>query len=200
MGLAVNYSDGQTPLTEEEREGLIIKNISNRGELDEYEQHNIEEAMAWLMGQSIGIDRLLSLAFIKELHYKMFGLIWSWAGTFRLSDKNIGVDSRIIGVEVKKLLDDCLYWINNKTFSEEEIAIRLKHRLVWIHPFPNGNGRHSRLMADIMMEKVCHKSIFSWGGLSSTSIDDGRSDYIKSLKEADKGNFIPLLEFAQSNK
>ena len=97
------------------------------------------------------------------------------------------------------MLDNCKYWIDNKTFSEEEIAIRLKHRLVQIHPFPNGNGRHSRLMADIMMEKIFNKPIFSWGGISMSSVDNGSSEYIKALREADEGDFEPLLEFAQLN-
>jgi Fic-DOC domain mobile mystery protein B len=198
MAVAVNYSEGQTPLDEEEREGLKIKTISTREELDEFEQQNIEEAMAWLIGQDIDVNYLLTEKFIKELHIKMFGSVWLWAGIFRKTNKNIGVDWQTISVEFKKLFDDCNYWLVNKTFSEEEIVIRLKHRLVWIHPFPNGNGRESRLLADIMMEKIFHKPVFSWGGISLSTTNDTRSDYIKSLKEADKGNYIPLLEFAKS--
>ena len=151
------------------------------------------------MGQNITLNNLLTEQFIKNLHFKMFGLVWSWAGIYRKSDKSIGIDWRKIGVGVKELLDDCLFWIENKTFSEEEIAIRLKHRLVKIYPFPNGNGRHSRLIADILMEKVFHRPIFSWGGISLNSIDDGRSVYIKALREADEGNYKSLLEFAKSN-
>jgi Fic-DOC domain mobile mystery protein B len=127
----------------------------------------------------------------------MFGEVWLWAGSFRKTNKNIGVDWVIIGVEIKKIIDDCKYWVANKTFSEEEIAIRMKHRLVWIHPFPNGNGRHSRLMADIMMEKIFNKPIFSWGGISINSVDNGSSAYIKALREADEGTFESLLKFAQ---
>jgi Fic-DOC domain mobile mystery protein B len=200
MGLALNYTNGQTPLDEEEKEALKIKSISTREELNEFEQQNIETTLAWLTGKEININIFLTEKYIKDLHFRMFGLVWNWAGDFRLSDKSIGVDSRQIGVGIKELLDDCKFWIANKVFSEEEIAIRLKHRLVKIHPFPNGNGRHSRLMADILMENIFHKSIFSWGGISLNSVDDGRSVYIKALQEADSGNYGPLLEFAKSVK
>lgn len=198
MGLALNYTDGQTPLDEDEKEGLKIKNISTREELNEFEQQNIETAIAWLSGRSITLDNFLTEKFVMDLHFRMFNEVWLWAGTFRKSDKTIGIDSRYIGVEIKKLLDDCKYWIANKTFSEEEIAVRFKHRLVQIHPFPNGNGRHSRLMADIMMEKIFNKPIFSWGGISISSVDNGSSEYIKALRLADEGDFEPLLELAQS--
>lgn len=198
MGLILNYTKGQTPLDEEEKEGLKIKSISTREELNEFEQKNIEDALSWLIGQNISLNSFLTKEFIQNLHFKMLGSVWLWAGTYRKSDKSIGVDWRYIEVEVKKLLDDCNYWIENKVFSDEEIAIRLKHRLVKIHPFPNGNGRHSRLMADILMEKVFNKPIFSWGGISLNSIADERSSYIKALQAADEGNYGPLLEFAES--
>ena len=199
MGLVLNYTKGQTPLNDEEREGLKIDSISTREELNEFEQQNIETALTWLIGQNITINNLLTEQFIKDLHFKMFDSVWSWAGTFRLSDKSIGTDYRYIGVEIKDLIDDCKFWIENKTFSEEEIAVRLKHRLVKIHPFPNGNGRHSRLIADVLMDKVFNRPIFSWGGMSLNSVDDGRSDYIKALREADKWDYKLLLKFARSN-
>lgn len=198
MGLTSDYKDGQTPLDEEEKEGIKIKSIANHQELDEFEQQNIEVAIGWLMKQNISSELFLSEKFIKELHSKMFGLVWSWAGAFRKSNKNIGVDWRVISIDLKKLFDDCLYWLENKTFSEEEIAIRFKHRLVFIHPFPNGNGRISRLMADTMMEKIFKKQPFSWGGLSVNSNNNEGAKYISAIREADKGNFKPLIEFATS--
>jgi len=200
MGLVLDYTINQTPLDEEEKEGLKIKSISTREELNEFEQQNIETAIAWLGGRNILLVDFLTEKFIKDLHFKMLGSVWTWAGEFRKTNKNIGVNWMVISVEIKKILDDCEYWIANKTFFEEEIAIRLKHRLVWIHPFPNGNGRHSRLMADIMMEKIFNKPIFSWGGISIDSADNGSSAYIKALREADKGDFEALLEFAQSGE
>lgn len=197
MGLELNYTNGQTPLDEDEKEGLKIATISTREELNEFEQQNIETAIAWLAGKNISLDYFLTEEFIKDLHFRMFNEVWLWAGTFRLSDKTIGIDWRQIGVEIKKLLDNCKYWIANKTFFEEEIVVRLKHRLVQIHPFPNGNGRYSRLMADIMMEKIFNKPIFSWGGVSISSINNGSPQYLKALRQADEGYFEPLIKFAK---
>ena len=134
---------------------------------------------------------------MKDLHREMFDDVWAWAGEFRRSDKSIGVDWRIISVEIKKLLDNCYYWLGNKTFSEEEIAIRLSHGLVKIHPFVNGNGRHSRLIADIMMEKVFYKDIFSWGKLDLEAMNDERSRYLAALRKADEGDYNYLLTFAE---
>ena len=195
MGLTSDYKDGQTPLNEEEKEGLKIKTIATHQELDEFEQQNIEAALGWLMKKKISSELFLSEKFIKELHAKMFGSVWLWAGTFRKSNKNIGVEWRTIAVDLKKLFDDCFYWLENKTFSEEEIAIRFKHRVVFIHPFPNGNGRLSRLMADVMMEKVFKKPVFSWGGIN---INTDNKLYLKAIREADQGNFKPLIKFSKS--
>lgn len=188
---------GQTLLTEEEREGLIIKNISTKGELDEFEQQNIEAALLWLNSKKFSESQLLSLGFVKKLHYKMLKDVWRWAGQFRKSDKNLGVDKNIIAVEVQKLLDDCAYWIDNKTFNNDEIAVRLKHRLVAIHPFCNGNGRHSRLMADLLMEKVFKSHAFSWGRDNGQN-NDVRQQYLTALRKADKGDYKDLINFARS--
>ena len=154
MGLELQYNEGQTPLDEEEKEGLKIKTIFTQGDLDEFEQLNIEKAIEWTIHTNLKAERILTEKFIKDLHKKMYGDVWKWAGQFRLTDKNIGVNWTQIGIELKNLIDDIKYWIENKTFSPEEIAIRFKHRIVSIHCFPNGNGRHSRMMADIIIESI----------------------------------------------
>lgn len=198
MGLKIDYISGQTPLDDEELQGLLDKHVFTRQDLDEVEHENVNKASLWLGRSRISQERLLSEKFVKQLHKKMFGNVWSWAGEFRLSDKSIGVSWHQIAVELKKLFDDCRYWIDNKTFSEEEIAVRFKHRLVSIHPFNNGNGRHSRLMADAIMEKIFKKPQFNWGGISLEAENDGRSKYIRALHDADNGNYKSLLEFATS--
>lgn len=198
MGLNLDYVEGQSVLTEEEREGLKITTISTHQELDEFEQRNIEEAIKWLFNKNITVDTLLTENFIKAVHFKMFSSVWSWAGTFRKSNKNIGrVDSSLVTTEIRKLLDDCCYWLENKTFSDEEIAVRFSHRLVWIHPFPNGNGRHSRLMADIMMEHIFNKPYFSWGDKNIKSDQEARNEYLVALREADNGSFERLIKFVK---
>ncbi len=198
MGLDLDYKDGQTPLDEEEKEGLLIKTITTRVELDEFEQLGVEKANEWLLGRNLDINKIITEDFIKELHKKMFGDIWEWAGEFRKSNKNIGVDKFTIGIELKKLLEDCEFWINNRIFDEDEIAIRLSHRMVLIHPFANGNGRHSRLIADVLINKGFGKPYFTWGSRNLVKQSHYRSKYLKVLRKADKLNYFPLIEFARS--
>lgn len=197
MGLEIKYIDGQTPLNDEEIEGLKILSISTRGELDEFEQLNIEKAIEWTMRLKIKPEQLFSEKFVLDLHKKMYNDVWKWAGHFRKSEKNIGVKSYKIGTELKQLLDDALYWHNNKTYPDEEVAIRFKHRLVSIHCFSNGNGRHSRLMADLIMTKLYNENYFSWGGSNLIKASETREQYIKSLREADNYKYEPLIAFAK---
>jgi Fic-DOC domain mobile mystery protein B len=197
MGLELQYKDGQTPLNEDEKEGLKIKSITTQSELDEFEQLNIEKAVEWTIHTNFKLERILAEKFIKDLHKKMYGDVWKWAGEFRKSNKNIGINWIQINIELKNLLDDTRYWIGNSTFSPDEISIRFKHRIVAIHCFPNGNGRHSRMMADIIMESIFGKEIFSWHKSNMVKASDVRKKYINALKEADKGNIDTLLKFAK---
>lgn len=198
MGLEFNYKDGQTPLEKEEKEGLKIKSITTQGELDEFEQLNIEKAVEWTIHSKFKLEKILAEKFVKVLHKKMYGDVWKWAGEFRKTEKNIGIPWTQIGIELKILLDDTKYWIDNNTFPPEEIAIRFKHRIVSIHCFPNGNGRHSRIMADIIMESIFGNEIFSWHQSNMVKANETRNQYIKALKEADKGNFKQLIQFAKN--
>lgn len=198
MGLELNYINGQTPLDEDEKEGLLIKTISTRGDLDEFEQLNIEESKIWLLKTNITLTNILTEDFIKELHSKMFGNVWRWAGSYRKSNKNIGVDKLEIQFQLRQLIDNTKYWIENKTFSEDEIAIRFSHRLVLIHLFPNGNGRHSRLIADVLISNGFNKEEFTWGGKNLTTAGTIRTTYLTALRNADTGNFINLIQFARS--
>lgn len=197
MGLELYYKVGQTPLNEEEKEGLKIKSITTLGELDEFEQLNIEKAVEWTIHTNLKSEKILTEKFIKDLHKKMYGDVWKWAGEFRKSDKNIGIKWMQIGVELKNLIDDTKYWIANNTFSPEEISIRFKHRIVAIHCFPNGNGRHSRMMADIIIESIFDKELFSWHNSNMVNADETRKEYITALRKADNGNINPLIEFAR---
>ena len=198
MGLGLEYADGQTPLDEDEKEGLKIKSITTQGELDEFEHLNIEKAVEWTIHTKLKTERILTEKFVKDLHKKMYGDVWKWAGDFRKTDKNIGINWTQIGVELKNLIDDTKYWIENETYSSEEIAIKFKHRIVSIHCFPNGNGRHSRMMADIIMESIFDKDVFSWHQSNMVKADETRKSYITALRQADKGNIKPLIEFAKN--
>jgi Fic-DOC domain mobile mystery protein B len=197
MGLKIEYIEGQTPLDEDEKEGLLLKTISTRGELDEFEQLNIQSAIEWSLKTKVDKKQFLTEDFLMLVHKKMFGEVWAWAGTKRKSNKNIGVDKTQISIEIRKLIDDCNFWIDHKSFSDEEIAIRYSHRLVKIHLFSNGNGRHSRLVADIMISKLFHKPVFSWGNSDLSKKDSIRKEYLEAIYKADNDDYKPLIEFAK---
>ena len=191
-----NYPEGATPLNADEVEGLLPTHITTRAELDRWEQDNINEALSWI--EKRNPKDILNESFMKLLHNKMFCNVWKWAGRLRQSEKNIGVPWYNISIELKKLCDDVEYWIENKTFSEDEIAARFHHRLVSIHLFPNGNGRHARLMADILLENILNKPTFTWGNVNLVKSGDDRKRYIESLIAADRGDYEHILKFARS--
>jgi len=198
MGLTIHYIDGQTPLDEEEKDGLLIPTISTRGELDEFEQQNIEQAVQWTIGRSFKPELIFTENFIRRVHTRMYAGVWAWAGEFRKTNKNMGVDKWQISSNLACLLDDAKYWLENNSYPPDEMAIRFKHRLVSIHCFPNGNGRHSRLMADIIIEKIFKLPVFSWGAASLSSEGNTRKAYLTAIKTADKGDYSLLLAFARS--
>jgi Fic-DOC domain mobile mystery protein B len=192
--MKLEYPDSATPLEPEEIEGLRLRHITTRGELDRWEQENIQDALDWLARRR-KTGSILSEAFLCQLHKKMFGKVWTWAGTFRRTNKNIGVEWPYVPVELKMLTDDVSYWMDNKTFQPEEIAYRFHHRLVWIHLFPNGNGRHSRMITDLLLTEVFERKAFSWGGESLNDAGKLRTQYIEALKAADKNDYSLLKEF-----
>lgn len=198
MGLELDFIGDQTPLDEEEKEGLLIDTISSRTELNEFEQQNIEEAIQWVFTHSFKPHNIFTNQFVRNLHKRMYSNVWVWAGEFRKTDKNLGIDKHQIPVALKTLFDDALYWVDHKTYAPDEIAIRFKHRIVSIHCFSNGNGRHSRLMADLIVNKIYNLPMFSWGADNLESPDDLRATYIKAIKQADSNNYAPLLSFARS--
>ena len=198
MGLELNYGDGQTLLDDDEKDGLLIPTITTRADLDEFEQWNIEKAILWTLSRSFKASAVFSSTFIESVHKRMYGDVWEWAGSYRRTNKNIGVDKWQIPTELKYLLDDAVHWHEHKTYEADELAIRFKHRLVSIHCFPNGNGRHSRLLADIIVSKLYKQPVFSWGAASLLRAGEARAAYLTSLKAADGGDIEPLLRFARA--
>lgn len=186
--------DASTPLTEEEKNGLIPTWITLRSELNEIERAGILNAEKWVFSRKQ--KNVLTEDFIKKLHKKMFDEVWTWAGKFRTTERNIGVPVWQIITELRNLLEDTKCWIEHKTYSPDEIGARFHHRLVWIHPFPNGNGRHSRLMTDILLKDLGQPR-FTWGKNSLIETSELRSKYIQALKEADNGKYFLLLKFVR---
>jgi len=186
---------GATPLDPDEAEGLIPTHVTTREELNRLEQENIVDAMQWLSTSRLG--SILDEAFIRKLHRQMFGRVWKWAGRFRTSDKNIGVPKAHIGVELHKLCEATKALIEHKSYPPDEIAWRFHHRLVSIHPFPNGNGRHARLVTDMLLERLLHQPPFTWGGMRGVPQGEVRAAYLDALRAADKGDYGKLAGFVR---
>lgn len=192
--------NGATPLDPDESEGLLQTHVSTRLELDELEEANIQMGLEWAQARAVFGRRrvdVLTDEFLYELHKRLFGEVWDWAGEVRHTDKNLGVDKFTIREEVRRLLDDARYWREHGTYEPDELAVRFHHRLVWIHPFPNGNGRHARMMADLLVQQL-GRPPFTWGGRNLTETSELRKAYIDALRKADNGSIGALVRFARS--
>lgn len=191
-----DYPNGATPLDADEAQGLLLSHITSRGELDRWEQENISEAEAWAFRRKP--KDILTIGFLKRMHKRMFGNVWRWAGERRTSGKNIGVDMWQIDTGLQDLCADCATWIEFGTYPPDEIAARFHHRLTAIHPFPNGNGRHARLMTDILLVHLLGQPRFTWGSGNLVNAGDCRQQYINALRAADRLDYSQLLAFARS--
>jgi Fic-DOC domain mobile mystery protein B len=191
------YAPGQTPLDPDEIGGLKPKHITTQEQLNAWEQVNILAGRVWAFRQSKKVEPLEE-NFLRRLHLKMFENTWTWAGTFRTTDKSIGVPSEQVAMQLAQLVDNTRYQRDHETFPPDEMVIRFHHRLVFIHPFANGNGRHSRLMADILGQRLgC--AAFTWGaGVDLVKPGTAREQYLTALRAADVGDIAPLLAFARS--
>jgi len=203
MNFILNHqnSDGNTPIRPAEAEQLIPQ-ISTIAELNEYEALNILEAQRWAFSRrTMDAENPLEESYLRLLHAKMFDQVWKWAGTYRRHELNIGCDPREITQRIPQLLGSIKYWLENKTFAVDESMIRFHHQLVSrIHPFPNGNGRHARMMTDIIAEKH-GQPLFTWGtGVNLVRAGGARSAYLAALcaLDADENDVQPLLDFARS--
>ena len=192
--LFLGDDEANTPLTPEEREQLIPSYVTLRHELNEAEQVNIGAALRWARAPKRDV---LAADFLNVLHRRMFSDVWKWAGQLRTSARNIGVDAYRIETDVRQLLDDAKFWVEHATFPPDEICVRFSHRLVAIHPFPNGNGRLSRLAADLLARQLGQPA-FSWGRVSLVNANDTRARYIAALRAADNHDIAALLAFARS--
>ena len=187
-----------TPLDPGERDALLQSWITHRRDLNDAEQENIAKGAAWARGsRNRKPEDLLTDEFAKSLHKRMFGEVWKWAGSYRDTGKTIGIDANRIPVDLPMMFDNVRYWVEHKTYPPDEIAARLHQSLAFIHPFPNDNGRHARLMADLLIEKLGGQP-FTWGGGSLADVGELRARYIAALKAADNHDLGPLLAFVRS--
>jgi len=197
--LNLTYPQGATPLDPNDMEGLIPDYITTQEELNILEQRNVTAGIDWTECQKN--PDVLSVTFNYELHKQMFDQVWKWAGTPRTTDKNIGIHWKQIPIQLNNLFENTQYWIKNQTYKWNELAVRFHHGLVSIHVFPNGNGRHARLMTDMLLKSNNQKP-FTWGEkmyLSPIDVEGrARNIYISSLRKADQNNFLDLIQFVKS--
>ena len=195
MAIVLEDPPGATPIDPDELAGLIPRGVTTVGELNAYEAENILDALRWLERQRRA--QILNEGFVRALHKRMFGHTWRWAGTFRNTEKNIGVPPEAIAVRLRALLLDCIAQLEDASMALDDIAARFHHRLVWIHAFTNGNGRHARLMADVLLQQQ-GAAPFSWGAGELGAAGPVRQQYIEALQAADKRNYAPLFLFVRA--
>ncbi len=197
MALTDPEAAGATPLDPEQVKGLRLPFITTQGELNRHEQANILKARRWAMGaRSARMPGMLSRKFIEELHWRMFGDVWDWAGRQRTTETNTGVNFAQIGVSLRMIFDDAKYWLEAETYQPVEFVVRLHHRLVATHPFPNGNGRLARFYSDLILVRHFKRERLTWGGGPLGNEDPNRAGYISALQAADNHDYAALLRFA----
>jgi Fic-DOC domain mobile mystery protein B len=194
--MSIDAPFGATPLDGDDMEGLLLSHVSTRKDLDFWEFRNIVAAEEWAF--TVRAEEVLTEDFVRELHRRMYGDVWAWAGDFRRRQTNIGVAPAQIREQLRMLLDDTAFWIEKQTWPTDELLARFHHRLVWLHPFRNGNGRHARLMADVLAKRLCGVPPFTWGSANLSDQGEDRERYIGALKAADAGDYGPLLAFVRS--
>lgn len=195
MAIELNYPAGATPLAPDEAAGLIPSHVATQGQLNEWELANILEGERWAFARKH--KALLKSEFVRLLHKRMFGDTWRWAGTFRNSEKNIGIDPANIQPALRDLCEDVKVQIRHQSYPLDEIAARFSHRLVWIHPFANGNGRLSRTITDVLLVQY-DAPRFTWGARNLIFDGEVRQNYIHALRAADARDYGPLLAFVRS--
>lgn len=194
--IAVTPAPSNTPLSKDEL-AQLIPNLATQAELNEFERLNILEATKWAFSNRILANSdPLSEPYVRELHRRMFDNTWRWAGKYRSTEKNLGVLVHEIRNRIPALLGDARYWIGNQTYAADEIAVRVHHGMTVIHPFSNGNGRHARLLADVIAVKL-NRPEFTWGTKDVASVGPAREAYIKALRKADGGDLLDLLTFSR---
>jgi Fic-DOC domain mobile mystery protein B len=190
-------ADGQTPLDPDEAAQILRPAVTTLRELDLVEQENIAQATMWALGRKRQPQAVLDEPFLRRLHKRMFGDVWRWAGTYRQTPRNIGVEPWLIAQELGGLIGDTRYWVEHDTYELVELTVRFHHRLVAIHAFPNGNGRHARLAADILAVSL-GRTPLGWGRGLAFGPADLRAIYIAALQAADQGELTDLIAFARS--
>ena len=192
----ITYEAGQSHLDQEELAGLKLVGIKDWTEILNQESKGIAKTVVWTEKNQFSTEKIFTELFIREIHKRMFGEVWTWAGKYRLSNKTLGVEKGLISKELKQLFNNIKFWIESESYDADEITIRFIHRLMQIQCFSNGNARHAKLMADIVIENVFNGDIFTWGeSLNDSKLQ--REKFLEALKKADKGKMEDLVKLAR---
>lgn len=197
--MIIDEPEGSTPLDPDDMEGLKYAHVTTREQLNELEQANILAGQMWASHRTdLTVDSIFSTDFVLDLHQNLFGDVWKWAGSTRTRELSIGCDPLQVRVNLGNFLEDAKLWIQYGHYSNLELCARIQHKLVEIHPFPNGNGRHSRIFTDVVRIFLLEEPPLKWAKGDLANVSDERRAYISCLKEADKGNFAPFVEYLES--
>ncbi len=197
MALSDSQPSGATALDPDEIADLIPKHIATHDELNEWEQSNIIQGQEWALRSRFSkFPKILTDDYVRQLHKRMFDQTWRWAGEYRRTGKNIGINWEQIPVQTRNTLEDAQLWVRESIYEPVELCVRVHHRLVEIHPFPNGNGRNARLIADLILLKHFKLNRLPWGGRELGLPGGNRNQYLAALRLADQGDFASLVKFA----
>lgn len=199
MSALIDNPEGATPLSPDDMLGLKFKHVETREQLNELEAANILQGQIWARKLKVRtLESIFDRDFIAELHRALFGDVWDWAGDFRLRELNIGVDPLNIPVELHNFLEDAKCWIEFNHYDHLELSARIQHRLVKIHPFVNGNGRHSRIFTDIVRVFLLKEKPMKWAEAKLENMTTERAAYISGLRKADGGDFTEFVEYLRN--
>lgn len=174
--------------------------VATNNELNELEALNIADAFAWADDQTWQTADFFTQHVLREIHAKMFDQVWVWAGTYRSREVNIGnCPPEEISTRLEQVLGNLSYQSENGR-SAHDVCTALHHCIAQIHPFPNGNGRHARLVARLLAQTMgLERSSLTWGSTEYADEDTRKAAYISSLRAADDGDFGPLKSFIFGN-
>lgn len=190
MALIGEIIAGRTSLTVQDLQGLKLPFVKTRAQLSAVEGPNIVSGkQATLTSRKSRVPNMLSVEYLRELHSRMFNDVWDWAAQIPSTELQNEFAASVPGIrpQLSILYADAIeYWLNDKRMTPEEFAVRVHHRVVKIHPFRNGNGRHSRLLADLLLSENFGLETFTWGGSAQLGAGDlYRQPYLEGLKAAD---------------
>ena len=182
---------GETPIPGDELAALVPHVIDTlaapitRADIYDLEsavlQDVTETQLAAALDGSLTLDDLLNDYFLRDLHTQLYGDIWMWAGRWRQYEVNIGVAPEHIAVELRSAMGNIGYrWERAADWTPRELGVAVHAEAVRVHPFTDGNGRTTRLLADLVFIAAQDPAELQY----DWNID--KRGYIEHLREFDR--------------